>query len=110
MAPQRLAVLVVVDLEIGVEPEHLELQILAAVVAVQVGTAVVQIQARQVALELLSLHTLALSVVQAVLLHQLAVTPFIHLQVVVVLRLNLRRNHGPFCKSSRRRGYSGNRC
>jgi hypothetical protein len=105
-----VAALVEVVQETLVELELLALQIQAVVVAEQVGTVAVQIQDLQGVLALLLLPTLALSVVQVVLLHHRAATPSIHLTVVVVLRLNLRRNHGPFCKSSRRRGYSGNRC
>jgi hypothetical protein len=105
-----VAALVEVVQETLVELELLALQTLVVVVAEQVGTVAVQIQALQGVLALLSLPTLALSVVQVVLLHHRAATPSIHLTVVVVLRLNLRRNHGPFCKGSRRLGYSGNRC
>jgi hypothetical protein len=105
-----VAVLVEVVQETIQEQALLALQIQAVAVAEQAGTVEVQIQALQVVLALLSLPTLALSVVQVVLLHHRVATPSIHLTVVVVLRLNLRRNHGPFCKSSRRLGYSGNRC
>jgi hypothetical protein len=105
-----VAALVAEVQETIVVQELLALQILAVVEAVLAGTVADQIQDLQVVQALLLFLILAHKEDLAAQLHRQVEIPFTHLIHLVVLRLNLRRNHGPFCKSSRRRGYSGNRC